>query len=103
MNAALSRVLAAAAVAVATNAVAAAAVDADAAAAAAVVQSSTDSKALTVGAAAAGKCSHCCTHSEAVPGHPVQLQFAPKMAAKSALGRRTVIPPAVPVDYLGLV
>ena len=101
MNAALSRVLAAAAVAVATNAVAAAAVDADAAAA--VVQSSTDSKALTVGAAAAGKCSHCCKHSEAVPGHPVQLQFAPKMAAKSALGRRTVIPPAVPVDYLGLV
>ena len=61
MNAALSRVLAAAAVAVATNAVAEAAVDADAAAAA-VVQFSTDSGALTVGAAAAGKCCHCCKH-----------------------------------------
>ena len=61
MNAALSRVLAAAVAAVATNAVAAAAVDADVAAAA-VVQSSTDSEALTVGAAAAGKCSHCCKH-----------------------------------------
>ena len=42
-------------------------------------------------------------HSEAVPGHPVQLQFAPKTAAKAALGRRTKLPLAVPVDYLGLV
>ena len=42
-------------------------------------------------------------HSEAVPGHPVQLQFAPKTAAKAAELPLAELPLAVPVDYLGLV